>query len=315
MCGGYEPLRSNSYSPESTTVTLSEGLFVLEPIRNTQEIIRPEPTTSEAGVLTPSTAAIGLATPPFLHAKLAVNYFNKQKNIISGSDSASERSFMPCSRHINAPVVHDADEIGILNGTIWADIVPRLMHENLAVRHANLAVYTLIISKQPELTLPEIPDLRTSHYSLALAHYGRALREMRVANSMCCGIRTAILCSMYFVVFESLNGDKQAAELHLLCGQRLLSELQQPLPYGIADSSADSFRKEIGNLLQYITIHVQINNVILERSECDAPRAKSIGQFAADKPHDTALGNGTPDGVESVDWQEYGTTRHTWGTP
>lgn len=126
-----------------------------------------------------------------------------QKDMISGSYSASEIHSISFSCHINAPAVHGADEIAILNGKFWADIVPRLARENLPVRYANLAVYTLIMSKQPELTLPKTSDLRNSHWGLALAHYGRALREMRIAKPMCGGIRAAILCSMFFVVFEA----------------------------------------------------------------------------------------------------------------
>ncbi|KAJ4153772.1 hypothetical protein LMH87_010245 [Akanthomyces muscarius] len=309
VCGGYAPLRSKSCSPKITAESRAEDLSILELTHTTHEITSPEITTPEGGVMTPSTAAMKLATPPFLHAKLAVDYFSEQQGMIGGGDSVFERSSTSYLCHDSAPVVDDVGEIGILDGPFWTDTVPRLVRENLAIRYANLAIHTLIISKQPELTLQEVSDLGTNHYSLALVHYGVALKEMRNANPMCDGIRAAVLCSMFFVIFEALNGDREAAESHLLCGQRLLNELQHLLPSGIAASSAGSLRKELRNLLHYITMQMSICGATFWKIECDALCAEYLGEFAVDKPHDMSPKNGTLDGLDFMGWPKDSTTR------
>lgn len=161
-------------------------------------------------------------------------------------------------------------EACILDAMFWTDTVPRLIKENLAVRYANMAVHVLILSKQPELIRESSAELGPDYYSQALIYYGLALRHMRQSIEANGGLRAAILCSMFFVIFEAINGDKEAAESHLVSGQRLLEELHQLLPSGVARKSPGSLRKELRNLLQYISLQVRISGVDCWKDETDA---------------------------------------------
>ncbi len=185
------------------------------------------------------------------------------------------------------PVDAYSSEASILDATFWTDTVPRLVRENLAVRYANMAVHILILSKQPELMSEGRSELGPDHYSQALAHYGLALRQMRQSIEAAGGPRAAILCSMFFVIFEAINGDKEAAESHLFSGQRLLEELHQLLPSTVAGKVPGSLRKELRNLLQYISLQVRIGGVNCWKGEMDAMYDYSDGYLHFGEP--TAL--------------------------
>lgn len=262
--------------------------------------------------MTPSSAAGSEpATPPLLHAYQPLDYFCEQHDAgnFGGPGGLSPGNMtLPtigaATPGLSSPGATSINDIGILDATFWTDTVPRLVRENLAVRYANMAVHILILSKQPGLTIQESPDFGTDHYSLALAHYGLALKQMRHSSEMAGGIRSAVLCSMLFVIFEALNGDREAAESHLLCGQRMLNELQQLLPPGIAATGAGSLRKELRNLMQYISLQVRIGGVTCWKGEFDTLCQDYLEEFVADESYDASPGYGTPEGYISMIWPE-----------
>lgn len=270
------------------------------------ELSSPVIPTLEESVVTPSVTGSEPATPPFLQVYQPLDYFSDQNDGYSsaGSSSGTINVSMPVMHSPSAATISTAGEIGILDATFWTDTVPRLVRENLAVRYANMAVHILILSKQPELIIQESPDLGTDHYSLALAHYGLALKQMRHSSEMSGGIRAAVLCSMLFVIFEAINGEREAAEAHLLCGQRMLNELQQLLPTGIAATGAGSLRKELRNLMQYISLQVRIGGVTCWKGEFDALCAEYLEEFVAEESYDASPGYGTPEGYVSMIWPE-----------
>lgn len=305
VCGGYEVRRSNSCPPKSTSAT-RVGTRSLSSRPHTRcEPTSPATSSPDDSVASPSVGGSTPAAAAFLYSKQTLDYFSEQQDMFSGGASIVENISMPFT-YSDTPAVHKASELGILDATFWTDTVPRLVRDNLAVRYANMAVHILILSKQPELLAQESADLGgANHYSLALAHYGLALQQMRHASAMRGGIRAAVLCSMFFVVFEALNGDRDAAEAHLRCGQRLLHELQHLLPSGVAASGAGSLRRELRNLLQYIALQVRIGGVTCWKGEFDTQCAEYLEQFAAgDEPYRDSPGHGMPGGYTSMMWPE-----------
>ncbi|UNI13399.1 DNA replication complex GINS protein PSF2 [Purpureocillium takamizusanense] len=144
----------------------------------------------------------------------------------------------------------------VLDDAFWKQTMPHLVRESTAVRYANIAVHTLIFAKGPTIIhsadghhhqhqhhqqqdYPPPPhqqhrrptagprqqqhSVRTTadHYGRALTCYGHALREARRTTDL----HEAILCAVFFVIFETINGDQVAAEAHLQSGQRILDEL------------------------------------------------------------------------------------------
>ncbi|KAK4090998.1 transcriptional regulator family: Fungal Specific TF [Purpureocillium lilacinum] len=151
--------------------------------------------------------------------------------------------------HQQAALSSAAD--AVLDDAFWKQTMPRLVRESTAVRYANIAVHTLIFAKGPTIIhsadshhphhhqyehhQPPHPHRRPTprprqqhgprttadHYGRALTCYGHALREARRTSDL----REAILCAVFFVIFETINGDQAAAEAHLQSGQRILDEL------------------------------------------------------------------------------------------
>ncbi|TQW00815.1 hypothetical protein IF1G_00746 [Cordyceps javanica] len=168
-----------------------------------------------------------------------------------------------------------------------------------------MAVHMLILSKQQTPVLQDFPGFGTDHYSLALAHYGLALKQMRNSSEMCGGTRAAILCSMLFAIFEALNGDREAAESHLLCGQHMLDELQRLLPSGIPATSAGCLRKELRNIVQYISVQVRTGGATCWKGEYDETCAEYLEEFVADERHDSLPGHPVPESYAPVAWPDY----------
>lgn len=161
------------------------------------------------------------------------------------------------------PIPTDA---GILDAAFWTDTVPRLVRDNLAVRYANMAVHLLILSKQSG-----VPQQVSDQYSQALGYYGLAIRKMRDSYEANGGLRAAILCSMFFIIFEAINGDKDAAEAHLFSGQSMLNDLFALLPQeSVMSASAGSLRKELKNLLHYLSLQMRIGGVNCWKGEVES---------------------------------------------
>ncbi|OAA60814.1 DNA replication complex GINS protein psf2 [Cordyceps fumosorosea ARSEF 2679] len=283
VCGGYEtPCRKIPSTKSSSATHLGARCKSLRPSES------PEIPTLDESVATLSVTSNEPATPPMSNSYSPYyhpfDYFNGRERTFSSSGSSLGGTPLPAFHGRDPAAMDSFVEAGILDATFWTDTVPRLVQENLAVRYANMAVHILIISKQKPQPIPqEQPGFGSDSYSLALAHYGLAIQQMRnPEEGTCGGTRAAVLCSMLFAVFEALNGDREAAEAHLLCGQRMLDELRQRLPQGIAaGAGSSSLRGELRNLLRYISLQVRIGGATCWKGELDAVCAEYLDEFVA----------------------------------
>ncbi|KYK59167.1 hypothetical protein DCS_00297 [Drechmeria coniospora] len=139
------------------------------------------------------------------------------------SSVASTMSLSPPS-HADEPVSASVSAAGF-DDVFWKQTLPRLVRDSAAVRCANMAVHALLFAKDPAPAAGCASDW-SDRYERALACYGRALRIARQQASVKpTDVREAVLCSMFFVIFETINEDEAAAEAHLQSGQRVLDEL------------------------------------------------------------------------------------------
>ena len=231
VCSGYAPVRSKSCpAPKSESCSKTNA----RPRSLLPDTAMLPLSALQSDFYLPYSASSSAPTTPL---------FNTNSSIGSATDLADP--FQECS---------------ILDAAFWTDIVPRLVRENPAVRYANMAVHILIISKQPELLASDGMESPVDHYSQALAHYGRALRQVRQSQKSG-GLRATILCSMFFAIFEAINGDREAADSHIFSGQRMMDELHSMMSPNQPNSTAGSVRKELKNLLQYISLQVRIGGV------------------------------------------------------
>ncbi|UKZ53960.1 hypothetical protein TrVGV298_007764 [Trichoderma virens] len=136
-----------------------------------------------------------------------------------------------------------------------------LVQSNVAVQSANLAVLILMFAQSAV-------GVGSNHYGKALWHYGRALRLVRETSTSREGLRPAILCSMFFVIFEIMNGDTRAAESHLWNGEKMLLELQrlESRPGGIEVDGEGSLRRELPYALQFLMLQSDAPNLNFEKA-------------------------------------------------
>ncbi|UKZ79761.1 hypothetical protein TrVFT333_007523 [Trichoderma virens FT-333] len=136
-----------------------------------------------------------------------------------------------------------------------------LVQSNVAVQSANLAVLILMFAQSAV-------GVGSNHYGKALSHYGRALRLVRETSTSREGLRPAILCSMFFVIFEIMNGDTRAAESHLWNGEKMLLELQrlESRPGGIEVDGEGSLRRELPYALQFLMLQSDAPNLNFEKA-------------------------------------------------
>ncbi|ATY61587.1 DNA replication complex GINS psf2 [Cordyceps militaris] len=301
VCGGYDPPWSRSNAPR-TILTCSETETQSKPIAAMCDQKNSPISSPSESAVAPSVAGAEPATPPHPHAYQPLGYSQGQYAMSSSDGSSVGSSLMTDWNILPTTAINTVDEIGILDAAFWTDTVPRLVNENLAVHYANMAVHILIGCKQRVSPLCEPPGSGNDQYSLALAHYGTALKQMRDSSEICGGTRAAILCSMLFAVFESLNGDREAAEAHLLCGQRMLNELQLLLPIGVAATSSGSVRKELPNLLGCIVLQLRTGGATYWKSQCDTLCAEYLEETVAASQYDTSTGFGQLEDYDSMTW-------------
>ncbi|KAG6017886.1 hypothetical protein E4U43_008440 [Claviceps pusilla] len=218
-CSGYEAIHSNSKSM-TTNSPVRKALIAL-PSPDLDATSSPEELDmtsqdyfwqfpSPAASLSPP-ASIDFQTSPFTYPSYAAT------------------SYFPAT-----PPATVFDDI------FWECTLPQLIQDSAAIRYANLAVHTLIYAKCPESASL---GKATGHdyYGEALICYGLALSETRKATSQQTDLFEAVVSCMFFVIFETLNGDRASAQAHLQSGQRLSSEL------GVED-----FHRNLRGVLQYL---------------------------------------------------------------
>ena len=140
---------------------------------------------------------------------------------------------------------------GTLSEHFWAYTVPQLVEEHSAVKAANKAVHTLMLAKQPSLMSADAGNGQ-QNYSEALKWYADALSEVRSSSIYSGDVRPAILCSMFFVIFETIHGDQRAAAAHLYNGQRMLDEFTSQSTALEAGQGVLSVRKELSHLSKFL---------------------------------------------------------------
>ncbi|KND92969.1 hypothetical protein TOPH_02463 [Tolypocladium ophioglossoides CBS 100239] len=174
---------------------------------------------------------------------------------------------------VSATTQGSTPQLRIFDDTFWKETMPRLVRDSTAVRYANIAVHTLMSAKSPTLihsgdTHHHAHYRSGGHYGAALTCYGNALREARTASASRADLREAILCSMFFVIFETINGDQAAAEAHLQSGQRILDELGRARARardqygrqhggGGGGGEAESRRRQLRYVLQFLAVQAR----------------------------------------------------------
>lgn len=153
---------------------------------------------------------------------------------------------VPCSgQQPSGPYFSLPGPSAAFDDTFWTFALPQLVQDNTAIRYANMAVHALMFAKGPTPAQGGRIDGR-DHYGEALICYGLALQEARRATMRQTDLREAVVCCMFFVIFETINGDREAAQAHLMSGQKILDEL------GHGCNGAEGFRKELRHVLQYL---------------------------------------------------------------
>ncbi|TWU72765.1 hypothetical protein ED733_002937 [Metarhizium rileyi] len=218
FCGGYEPIRGNS----KTSVK--------------QAIVTP-----------PSPEIDGTSSPEEL--ELSLYDYNWQPQItenLSPPESIDSQitpyGYLSCSAQPAGPYFSIPAAYDVFDNRFWVYILPRLVQSDTAIRHANMAVHALLFAKGPSPG----EAVGRGYYGEALACYGLALHEARRATTEQTDLREAVICCMFFVIFETINGDREAAQAHLHSGQKILGEL------GDGYNSVEAFRKELRNVLRYL---------------------------------------------------------------
>ncbi|KAF6824442.1 hypothetical protein CPLU01_10873 [Colletotrichum plurivorum] len=107
-----------------------------------------------------------------------------------------------------------------------ARVLPQLARREPAIKHAALAMAAMARSLVPTLKQRSRRELYRGaggpHYEFALKHYGRAIRLVRSQEPSSENMLWAIICSVLFVTFECLHGDRNAALSHVNHAYRMM---------------------------------------------------------------------------------------------
>ncbi|KAL7911878.1 hypothetical protein GGI35DRAFT_443846 [Trichoderma velutinum] len=149
----------------------------------------------------------------------------------------------------------------VFDARFWQENVPMLIQNDVAVQSANLAVLTLIFAQSAV-------GVGSNHYGKALWHYGRALQLVRETSTSQGSLRPAILCSLFFVIFEILNGDTRAAESHLWNGEKMVLELQrlESRSRSVDVDGEGTLRRELPCALQFLMLQSDAPNLNFEKA-------------------------------------------------
>lgn len=93
----------------------------------------------------------------------------------------------------------------------WTTLLSMVFQQNTAIRHAHLAVLDLASSRRDNKS-------REEHYRKALEYYDIALHEARKLHD---NHLETVICVAFFLIFESIFGDREAAQVHWKGGKEL----------------------------------------------------------------------------------------------
>ncbi|KAG5924920.1 hypothetical protein E4U61_005767 [Claviceps capensis] len=216
-CGGYEAIHSHSKSPTRTT----------------KKPLLAHPSSDRDVTSSPEDSAAG-------PQDYFWQYQSPSGSVSPPASIGSQNSLHSFPSYVAAPCFSTTAPPTIFDDAFWECILPRLVQDNPAIHYAHQAVHTLLCAKSAEV--PYLgPAAGRDYYGEALTCYGLALSETRKATSQQTDLREAIVCCMFFVIFESLNGDRASAQAHLQSGQRLSMEL-----------GAEDFHRNLHIVLQYV---------------------------------------------------------------
>ncbi|QPG94684.1 hypothetical protein C2857_006720 [Epichloe festucae Fl1] len=220
-CGGYEAIHSHSKSTK-TDSSMRKPLIAL-----------PSPALD----ITSSPEELDIAPHDYSWQFQSSGSLSPPASVDSQSSPYTYPGYAP-----RAVASHSATtpSCTVFDDLFWESTLPQLAQDSAAIRYATLAAHTLIYAKSHDLaSLGKVTG--RDYYGEALICYGLALSETRKATSQQTDLREAVVCCMFFVIFETFNSDSEAAQAHLKSGQRLLSEL-----------GAEDFHLHLRSALQYL---------------------------------------------------------------
>ena len=139
----------------------------------------------------------------------------------------------------------------------WEVVVPHLLRQQASVWYANLAIHALIDAKRPSWD-DEGGDHAGASYRRALRYHGLALGQLRKEAISRGSLQSATLCCLFFVIFEMMNGDHEAAQAHMFNGCKMMGELQRDSQGRLLPSSEIEglLHIELRKALQFVGLQV-----------------------------------------------------------
>lgn len=228
---------------------------------------KQEPDTSRSTSLETEVAQLTATGPseqiPQWYPALAnetMKLLSRPSDLISASSPSTPQ---PSSSPGYGPLASELPSTAVpqhngLEGPFWIRTVPSLLRANSSVKYANLAIHALIDSKRPQW-VDEGPLLAgKDSYSRALKYHGQALGAVRHKPANRESLQSATLCCLFFIIFEMMNGDVNAAQAHMYNGCRMMDELRgvasdRPPTHGIENM----LFRELQKALRFVAMQVQ----------------------------------------------------------
>lgn len=170
------------------------------------------------------------------------------KTIESHDTNSVEPSTPDSSGSTRTMHIHDTSALG---SDFWKELAPEMFQNYPAVRSASLAVHMLIHAKPLPPTGPGQGDREENQFERAFACYGQALRDCMQASMSPEGLRPAILCSLFFIIFDIIHDDMAAAKAHFDSGRKLLDEYLRMKPQDF-DGPEKDLSEELKHAMQFL---------------------------------------------------------------
>lgn len=192
---------------------------------------------------------------------------------------------------------------GWFPSVLWTQTMAQLSNDEPAIRYAMIAIGAIGNAMAPTMKQRSFQSLMASgpHYQNALTYYGRALRHVRLSPSAGeDGVRTALVSCILFIIFEALNGQREAVVRHINYGLMILEQFARakggagyemltssPAPYVIED--------EIVQIFQRLNFHAWSQACLRPKT---AP--PNLGMDVADGTTSTGTGTGMCEATASA---------------
>ena len=244
-CDGYEDLRSTSQTPKST---------------RSRARIPKSPETNKFKVLKWCCALVAESS------KLV-----SQPQDVCVWDKASAEDYIVGSRT-------QTNKAKGFDETFWYSTVSYLLRQNQSVWYANLAIHALIDSKRPAW-FEDIDGQSSESFLRALRYHGLALGYLSKEVITRSALRSATLCCLFFVVFETMNGDEKSAQAHMYNGCKMLIEMQKnSMGHVMSNAEVDAtLHTELQKALRFVAS--QVNGPRPSIPLVDTPGDGTTGSF------------------------------------